>query len=353
MLNTIKITDGHENFFTPLRFLFAYMVLIGHAFIVIGGSSEYEPHIFYHFTFSYLAVNLFFIASGFLVTGSMIYRKNIRNYATSRFLRIYPGLIVHVLLLMFIFGPLTTNIPIGEYLTHSDTLKQPFLVLPFIETKMSLPGILANNHEQQASSALWTLRYEVLAYLGTAIAFMLGLLKHRWMLFAQFAVFAIAYPLTQYLGIYENLMPTLQSLLRFGLCYGLGAAIYGYRDKLRFHIAFIPLFFIAAALFHKTVMFETMVTIALGYMLFWMAYVKLPRLQGLQSIGDISYGLYIYHWAVLQGVYMFVPNLTAWQLIVLSTPIALCIATLSWHFIEKPALGLKDKVMMFGKNIPS
>lgn len=347
MLKTVKITDGHENFFTPLRLLFAYMVLLGHAFVVIGGGSEFEPKIFYHFTSSYLAVNLFFIASGFLVTGSMLFRKNIKHYASSRFLRIYPGLFVHVLLLMFVFGPLTTNLPLGEYFAHSDTLKQPFVVLPFIDTEINLPGILASNHEHQASSALWTLRYEVLAYMGTAIAFMLGLLKHRWMLFAQFAVFAIAYPLTQYLGIYDSLIPTLQSLLRFGLCYGLGAAIYGYRDRLSFHIVLIPILFAFAALTHNTVIFEMMTTIALGYMLFWMAYVKLPALKGLQSIGDISYGLYIYHWAVLQGVYMFMPKLTAWQLIVVSTPIALGVAALSWRFVEKPALALKGKLAKF------
>jgi len=33
MLNWVKITDGHDNFFTPLRLIFAFMVLIGHAFI--------------------------------------------------------------------------------------------------------------------------------------------------------------------------------------------------------------------------------------------------------------------------------------------------------------------------------
>ncbi|PHR93346.1 MAG: hypothetical protein COA69_05260 [Robiginitomaculum sp.] len=345
MLKIVKITDGSENFFTPLRFVFAFMVLVGHAFIVVGGSSTFEPHIFYHYTSSAIAVNLFFIASGFLVTGSILYRKNLQHYVSARVLRIYPGLIVHVLVLAFVFGPLTTTLPLAEYFTHPDTLKQPFIVLTFIETEMALPGILPQNHEHMASAALWTLRYEVLAYIGTLIAFMLGLLNRRWMLFAQFAVFAIAYTLLQYLGIYEHILPILRSILRFGICYGLGAAIYGYREQLKFHIALIPVLFALAALMHNLVIFDIMVTLALGYALFWAAYVKIPALKFLQSMSDISYGLYIYHWAVLQGLYMYMPSLNVWQLIALSTPIAISISALSWHYVEKPALALKGKLM--------
>ena len=68
------IRDGHDNFFTPLRLIFASLVVFGHAFAVALRDSSLEPHILYHYTFSYLAVNLFFIASGFLVTKSMVYR---------------------------------------------------------------------------------------------------------------------------------------------------------------------------------------------------------------------------------------------------------------------------------------
>ena len=344
MLKTVTIKDGHANFFTPLRFIFAYMVLIGHSFVVIGGTDTSEPHVFYHYTFSYLAVNLFFIASGFLVTGSMLFRKDAASFVSARVLRIYPGLIAHVLLMIIVFGALTTSLPLGEYFTHTDTLKQPFIVLPFLESSMHLPNILENNHEHQASAALWTLRYELLAYVGTFMAFFLGLLKHRWMLFAQFTIFAIAFPLTISLGIYDNLPATIQSLLRFGVCYGLGAAIYGYRDKIKLHLVMIPVLFGFSALIHNTVMFEVSVMVSLGYMLFWLAYVNIPKLNFLQKMGDVSYGLYIYHWAVLQGIYHFWPSVSVWQLIAIGSPIAILLANLSWRFVEKPALALKPKL---------
>ena len=344
MLKPVKITDGHDNFFTPLRFLFADLVLVGHAFVVVGGQSDSEPHIFFHFTFSYLAVNLFFIASGFLVTKSMLYREEVASYSSARFLRIYPGLFVHVLLMMLILGPLTTDLPLKQYFTHPDLWIQPFLVLPFVESSMHLPGIFPDNAEHQASATLWTLRYEILAYIGTLIAFLLGLLKHRWMLLAQFVGFAIALPLAHVFGIYDNLPATFQSLLRFGVCYGLGAAIYGYRDVITFRFLMIPLLFAAAALANGTAIFEVMVTVALGYILFWLAYASFPKFKWMQKLSDVSYGLYIYHWAVLQGVFMVWPTANVLQLILVSSPIAIGLSILSWRLVEKPALKLKDRL---------
>ncbi len=347
MFKAVKITDGHANFFTPLRFLFAYMVLIGHAFVVVRGGSAYEPHIFYQFTMSYIAVNLFFIASGFLVTASMLYRKNMANFLSARILRIFPALIAHVFVILLVFGPLTTTLPLWEYLTHPDTLKQPLSVLTFGDTDMALPGIVPNNSEHIASGALWTLRYEVLAYIGTLLAFTLGLMRARWMLAGQFILFAVALPVALYSGLYDQLPATAQSLLRFGMCYGLGACIYAYRERINFRAWLVPVFFGIAALAHNSVIFEVLLTLAIGYGLFWAAYVKFPRLNFLQSGTDLSYGIYIYHWAVLQGFKHFWADISVWQLILISTPVTIALAALSWYLIEKPALGLKTKFANF------
>ena len=192
MFKTVKIRDGHDNFFTPLRLIFALMVVIGHSYAVVLGGSQGEPHIFYHYTFSYLAVNLFFIASGFLVTKSMLYRGDVIEYGAARFLRIYPGLLIHVLFVMIIVGALATSLPLSEYFTHPDFLKQPLVVLSFAQSQMFLPNVFESNFEHMASAPLWTLRYEILAYIGTAIMFSIGFMRKRWMILAQFILPAIA-----------------------------------------------------------------------------------------------------------------------------------------------------------------
>ena len=161
------IREGHDNFFTPLRLLFASLVVFGHAFGVALGHSSAEPHVLFHYTFSYLAVNLFFIASGFLVTKSMVYRGDTPSFISARALRIFPALIAHVLFVMLIIGPLGTNLPLLEFFSDPSWYMQPLMVLTFVDTDMVMPGMFATSGEPLASAPLWTLRFEVLAYIGT------------------------------------------------------------------------------------------------------------------------------------------------------------------------------------------
>jgi len=369
MFSKVKIREGHDNFFTPVRLLFALMVLVGHAFVVSQGGSSSEPAIFFHYRPSYLAVNLFFIASGFLVTKSMLYRGDLTEYSSARLLRIYPALIIHVLVVMLLIGPFVTQTPMGQYLADPQFWTQPFKVLSFAETDMVLPGAFASNHEQIGSGALWTLRYEILAYIGTAIAFSLGLLRHKWMLIMQFVLFALAWPIAHLTGIYEALPATLQSILRFGIAYGLGAAIYAVQDRLSFHIAgvfLIPLliaplgfayldFLETGTITVLASLFEIATSLWLGYIVFWMAYVTIPALNGLKSLSDTSYGIYIYHWVVLQAIWYSYHAITGevistWPLMALALPVTIAIAWLSWHLVEKPML---KKKVSFSKALKS
>ena len=355
MFQRVKIRDGHDNFFTPLRLLFATLVVIGHTFSVALRDPSSEPHMFYHYTFSYLAVNLFFIASGFLVTKSMLYRGDVAEYSSARLLRIYPALVVHVLFVMLVIGPLATSLSLGEYFTHIDFFKQPFIVLSFITTEMWLPSVFESNAEQMAGAPLWTLRYEVLAYIGTAIIFSLGLLKKKWMALAQFIVPSIGWVVVHSLGIYDAIPATFQALLRFGIAYGLGAAIYAYRDRLSFHLIGIPIVIGAAALASKFQVFEVTMNLMLAYMIMWAAYVKAPKLDFLKKFSDVSYGVYIYHWCILQLVFMMLPNISVTGLLGITMPITFLLAHLSWHFVEKPMLKHKtsfSNYLRFGRKKP-
>ena len=355
MLSNVSIRDGHDNFFTPLRIIFALMVVIGHSFAIGMHDIAAEPFLFFHYKPSYLAVNLFFIASGFLVTKSMLYRGDAAEYGSARLLRIYPALIVHVLFVMFVMGPFVTNLPLKEFFTNPQLLLQPFMVLSFVDTEMVMPGALLTNDEQIASAPLWTLRYEILAYIGTLIAFSFGLMKRKWMLLAQFVVPAVLWIVIHFTGSFDELPATVQSLLRFGLSYGLGAALYAYRDRITFNIIGIPIIGLVVSLFYGTASFEVAVNIWLAYILFWGAYVKIPSLNRLQSVSDISYGIYIYHWCLLQWFAYKMPSLGMIQLMILTLIATLIVSVLSWNLIEKPMLRHKTwfaKFLRFGRMKP-
>jgi len=343
LLKPVVIRDGHDNFFTPLRLILALMVVIGHTYCIVHGHDRYEPKIFFDYTFSYIAVNLFFIASGFLVTKSMLYRGDVPAYSSARILRIFPALAVHVLFAMFIIGPFVTNLPLTEFFTHPQFWTQPFQVLTFYQTDLALPGAFESNSEQLAGAALWTLRYEVLCYIATAAIFLLGLMRKKWMLLAQFVLITCIWCFASLSGLFEQLPATANAMLRFALPYSLGAAIFAYRERLSFHILGIPVIGIITILYHDKGSFEILTNIWLAYVLFWAAYIKIPMLNRLQSMNDISYGVYIYHWVVLQWLFYNFPLMGIGDLLIIGSVISIGLAWLSWHLVEKPALKLKSR----------
>ena len=261
-----------------------------------------------------------------------------------------------MLFVMLIVGPLATSLSLGEYFTHIDFLKQPFVVLSFISAQMYLPGIFESNAEHMGSAPLWTLRYELLAYIGTAIIFSLGLLKKKWMVLAQFILPSMAWVAAHGLGIFDSMPGTIQNLMRFGIAYGLGAAIYAYRERLSFHLLGIPLIIGLAALLHKFQVFEIAMNVMLAYFVMWVAYIKAPKFNVLQKLSDISYGIYIYHWCVLQLLFMWMPELSVTALFAIALPITVLLASLSWYFVEKPMLRHKtgfSKYLRFGRKKPN
>jgi peptidoglycan/LPS O-acetylase OafA/YrhL len=64
-------------------------------------------------------------------------------------------------------------------------------------------------------------------------------------------------------------------------------------------------------------------------------------------VGQISYGLYLYHWIVyehLDTLVKFRWGLTdSWWYATLKIALSFAVAIASWHLIEQPILRLKDR----------
>lgn len=345
------IREGHDNFFTPLRLIFASLVVLGHAFVIALRDASMEPRVLFHYTFSYLAVNLFFIASGFLVTKSMVYRGDTPSFISARALRIFPALIVHVIFVMIVIGPLATKSPLGEFFSDPDWYLQPLKVLTFFETNMNMPRIFETNGEQFGSAPLWTLRFEVLAYIGTLGVFSLGLLRKKWMVLLQFILPSLGWIVGLHFGLFEHLPATIENLFRFGIAYGLGASIYAYRDRLSFGWITLGVLAVASYLLRETPVVEVLMNTLLAWLVFRVAYMKMPKFNWMQRIPDLSYGIYIYHWCVLQLLFYWLPHLSVLELFALCFPPTVVLAALSWYIIEKPALRSKTRFANWMRNI--
>ena len=90
-----------SNHFTPIRWVLAGLVALGHFWLTTTG---YEPFRLHQWTGGYMAVNGFFVLSGLLIMKSLATRNNLKSYAVSRLLRIYPALIAIMVAFVLIFS---------------------------------------------------------------------------------------------------------------------------------------------------------------------------------------------------------------------------------------------------------
>ena len=229
-----------------------------------------------------------------------------------------------------------------DFVSHPDWYLQPLKVLSFTETNITMPEAFTRNTEPYGSAALWTLRDEILAYLGTWLIFLIGGLSRKWMIAAQFILPSLVWVIGHHYGVFERLPATFEGLARFGIAYGLGATLYAYRGLLRFNMFFVVLFLTLCWLVKAhTPILEVAMNLALAWAVMLTAYASAPKLAWTQRLPDLSYGIYIYHWVILQSLFYFFPELTLWVLICAAYGLTLILASFSWYVIEKPSLNYK------------
>lgn len=98
-------TNTRDNNYNLIRFLAAVLVLFTHSFALTYGSGNAEPLRYsLGITWGTIAVDVFFVTSGFLIAGSFFKRGNLIAFGWARILRIYPALFVALLFCVFVVG---------------------------------------------------------------------------------------------------------------------------------------------------------------------------------------------------------------------------------------------------------
>ena len=334
--------DGYrQNNFTLIRIFFAWAVLYGHSYAVQKTPGIIDPlnSIFQGSVWvGALAVDGFFAISGFLVAASFV-RRGVVDYTISRILRILPALIVCVFVSVFLLGPIFTNLSLSEYFADKKTYQYLGNAFAYFNVKWHLPGVFEDNILTAINGSLWTLTVEVRCYIVLAFLGIFGLLKDRIlanvMILALFLFGAFYFSEIPLLG--EN-----EKWSRPSLYFLIGVLFYFNREWifLNYKLAIFALL-LAGTSFGKE-WFTYTFPLAFVYLIFYMAYAtKFINID--ERLGDISYGVYIYAWPAQQIVVNLFPNFTPYENAVLASIIVIPTAYLSWHYIEKPALLLKQK----------
>jgi peptidoglycan/LPS O-acetylase OafA/YrhL len=324
--------------FLLLRMVAATMVIYGHASSVTGGTGPKEFFLWLGWgTYSgHIAVLMFFVISGFLITGSFDRNPNPLRFAAARALRIAPAYVAFILLSVFAIGVAFTSLSVSEFLAHPKTHSYLSKALSVgTPLQWTLPGVFTDNPDSTTiNGSLWTLRVEARMYVWVFALGILGLLTHRWLgNLALLILLAIAL-------LAPKMLPMVDRPAWLGLAgaFALGAACFLNRNRIHASGRLLLMLAIAAYALRRTPVYDHALVLALAAFVFWFAY-RLPW-RGYNRFGDYSYGTYIWGWPVQQMVAHYWPQLTPIPHALIAIPIAIAFGVLSWKLVEEPSLRL-------------
>src|SRR3954469_5323643 len=130
------VVERHNNF-DLLRLVAALSVIFSHAFLLAENSQEPHPPMLLtensqdHDPLMLLTggqailglagVFVFFTISGFLITQSFETTASPLVFLAKRALRIFPGLILCLVVCVLVIGPLVTKLPLADYFSRPET----------------------------------------------------------------------------------------------------------------------------------------------------------------------------------------------------------------------------------------
>lgn len=337
------VSNSKDNNYNLLRFGAALMVFISHCPEIFGMSIVPITELL-----AYVAVNVFFIISGFLVAKSLFLKKNVLQFMFARALRVYPALILAVVYTVFVVGLMFSTLPAQEFLQHKQTWYYfASNILQFSNTAPTmLPG-LAGWH--LVNGPLWTLPYEIHMYFLLAFIGSVGFTVKANLrkLFWEFYFFCVVVAAAFYFTNYAYLLDTFQlgnnrDYLRFMAMFGAGVGAFFFQDKIILDTKyFIAIIILVVASSPFRILFVCISYGLLAYMVLYLAYVPGGFLRKFNQLGDYSYGIYIFGYPTQKAVMTMFPDINVFELFAMSFTITLFIAIMSWHLLEKPMLKLK------------
>jgi peptidoglycan/LPS O-acetylase OafA/YrhL len=341
-----EYTVGRDNNFTLLRFAAAMTVLFAHSVAVLGLPPERE--FFFKrlgFSLGEMGLDMLFVTSGFLVTASLVVRQDLIAYLWARILRVYPGLLVMLVLTVFVLAPALTTLPYGDYYASPMTWEYFRKCATLIGgVRYSLPGVFDNVPlKGEFNGSLWTMPVEVRMYLYLAAIYValavvpaLRLRAMRIVLPLSAAVL-IAIVMSARLtgGAYNG-----ANIRVFMFLYG--ASLFVWRDRIpigsRLLVGLLAALVLAS--FDKTLFFVVYAA-CLAPLVLHLVYVPGGRIRRFNDWGDYSYGVYIYAFPVQQTLAFFFPAMSLAGMMASSAVVSVAIAIVSWKLIEERALSLK------------
>jgi len=290
-------------------------------------------------------VPIFFFISGYLIYTSYQSRTSTLNFAWRRALRIFPALWVCFVFTVSVII-LTGYLPAGAWLSPE--------MLIWAGAQLSIaqffnPEILRGFGVGVINGSLWTISVELQFYMLTPVLALLS--RRRWMLPVLIVFFGVVNVAADHVGNATTIAKLFQvSFLPWLYMFVFGAWLASEQEVLR-RITALPLwwvvaFFILVELLSWSLSLPAWgnsinpaIYLALAILTLKLAYTKNDLSIRILHGNDLSYGIYIYHMVVINIFIYF--GLQSTALVPLAILATIALATISWFFVERPALSLK------------
>jgi peptidoglycan/LPS O-acetylase OafA/YrhL len=337
------ILKRENNNLDLVRIILATMVIWSHSFALNFGNGSGEPLLNFikNTSAGGLGVDVFFFVSGLLVTNSLIKKKSISKLILSRVFRLLPALVFLLIITVFIIGPFVTSLSMNEYFSNGQTWKYIIHNL-LLSTDYQLPGCFLNNiWPSDINGSLWTLPLEVGCYVLLLGIFLLVRGRKKLAnLFLLSIILISILPNSLLLPLFERsyiigVVPT--ACFAFGTFFAINQEDIEVDYKMMLGVSLVLLFF-----WRYINIIHILFPIAVS--IFLLLFSKDKRIIKLKPKYDISYGLYIWHFPILQILFMNFGQMNVYLLFFLAFLVSSSISLLSYIFIEKKSIDFGYKL---------
>lgn len=340
-----------------LRWLMAFLVIFSHSGPLAGfyGGHDLGTQISTEQSLGGVAVAGFFFFSGYLITTSRMGKSTVFRYFWRRGLRIFPAFWAALIFTVLVLAPIAWRRETGSWDGYWDAPSQSpltyfinnmWLILGqrnIAEMGSSLPYAQLHGAYDWNGSA-WTLMYEFFAYIVIGLLGLFGVLAYRW-LAGAIAVTFIVLNAAQWMGagnvgqVFRLFQDPFMLMFLAPFAFGMLFALYPGKIPIDDRLAVLAI--LIAITTYGLGGWNIFGQYAFMYFLMWLA-IRLP-LQNWEKFGDLSYGIYIFAWPVMQFAAYFDVQRFGWLVYHLVIVVVVHIlAFTSWHLIERPAMSLKN-----------
>lgn len=346
-------SDARCNNFNIIRIVAAFLVILGHMYFIMGQAANLP--IFAGQGIQITGVKTLFVLCGYFITKSWLSDQHPGRYAVKRLFRIYPALIVLVLLSIFVLGPIMTSIPAGEYFSNANTWA--YLKNLALSPVYGLPGVFTENaYPNAVNGSLWTIPVELSIYVVVPLLTLIPTKKKTPIIGAILLVLCVAlnickgylFPTKQIVVLGNDLLQATDLLPAFFLGH-----IFTFVDKKYYNWQIgLVVFLLVSCLLVNAIpiqLNDLFFPPALAYFVLSFGNAEKPVFRNWFKKSDFSYGLYLYGFPIQQIMYLLLKkaNLNPIVMTIICFVIVLGFAILSWYFVEKPANKLCKKILSY------